>query len=77
MNAPTFTELQGTFGGGKYPIVPCTVKILDFSLPEGHHIIGGKLYRETFDPKELQRMILPDGSGPTSCALVPVDENEV
>ena len=50
MNAPKVTKLQGTFSGGKYPIVPCTIRILDFSLPKGNYVIGGKLYRETFDP---------------------------
>ena len=71
---PTVTSKQGYFGGGGYPQVPVEVKIVDFSLPAGHHVIGGKLYRETFDPKELQRIIYPDGSRPTACALVPVDE---
>ena len=71
---PKVTILEGTFGGGNYPLVPATVRIVDFSIPEGHHIIAGKLYRTTFDWKELRQITLPDGSHPTACALVPVEE---
>ena len=70
---PTATEKQGFFGGGKYPTIPVTVRVVDFSIPKGHHVIGGQLYRETFDPEELQRIQYPDGSRPTACALVPVE----
>ena len=69
---PTVTVKQGFFGGGNYPEVPATVRIVDFSIPDGHHLIGGQLYRETFDPLELQGIFYPDGSRPTGCALVPV-----
>ena len=68
------TQIQGTFGGGEHPLIPVSVTILDFTLPEGHCIIAGKLYRETFDPEELQRITYQDGSHPTACALVLVDE---
>ena len=71
--SPTVTECKGTFGGGEHPLIPATVMILDFSIPKGHHVIGGRLYRETFDWEELQRITYADGSHPTACALVPVD----
>ena len=71
---PRVIEEEGYFGGGDYPIIPAIVKILDFSIPEGHHVIGGKLYRETYDPKELQNIIYQDGTRPTACALVLVEE---
>ena len=64
----------GYFGGGDYPVIPATVTILDFSVPDGHHVIDGKLYRTTYDPDELRRITYPDGSHPTACALVPVEE---
>ena len=75
MPAPKQTEIQGFFGGGNHPQVPVTIKIIDLSIPEGHHVIGGKLYRETFDWKELQRIVYVDGSKPTACALVPVRDS--
>ena len=68
----TVTERQGVVGGGKYSAVPVTVRIVDFAIPAGHHLIGGVLYRETFDWRELQAMTMPDGSHPTACALVEV-----
>ena len=54
---------------------PCMVTFVDRPIPEGHQIINGKLYRTTHDWRELQHIILPDGSRPTACALVPVDED--
>ena len=69
---PTVSIKDGRFGGGNYPEVPVTVRIVDFSLPEGHHLIGGQMYRMTYDPDELQRIEYPDGSRPTCCALVAV-----
>ena len=56
--------------------MPAEVKIVDFSIPEGHHVIDGKLYRWAYDWKTLQDITYPDGSHPTTCALalVPVDE---
>ena len=74
MRSIKVTEQQGTFGGEKHPKIPVRVINLDFSLPKGHHVIGGKLYRETFDWKELQSITYPDGTKPTACALIPVEE---
>ena len=70
---PTVTEEQGTAGGGEYPLIPFTVRHFHLNIPKGHHVIGGRLYRETFDPEELLRITYSDGSHPTACALVPVD----
>ena len=70
---PRVITQTGYFGGGKYPKIPVTVKILDFSLPEGHCVIGGREYRTVYDPRELERIVYPDGSRPTACALVPVE----
>ena len=69
---PTIRVQHGMFGGGVHPQIPVTVMHLDFSLPKGHHVIGGQLYRETFDPDELQRITYADGTHPTACALIPV-----
>ena len=71
---PTVTEKQGTFGGGKHPRVPAKIRVVDFSIPEGHHVIDGKLYRAVYDWETLQRIVYPDGSHPTACALVPVGD---
>ena len=68
----TATVTKGTFGGGRYPAVSVNVLLIDCTIPEGHHLIGGQLYRETFDWRELREITLPDGSHPTACALVPV-----
>ena len=65
-------EKTGHFGGGDHQQVPCTVKIINLELPPGHHMIGGVLYRMTSDPAELGKIVYPDGSRPTACALVPV-----
>ena len=69
----TVTKQSGTFGGGKYPLIPTTVLNIDLSIPKDHHVIDGKLYRTIYDWKSLQRITYPDGSHPTTCALVPVD----
>lgn len=70
---PKTTELPAQFGGGRFKTIPATVKIVDFSVPEGHIMLGGVLYRVTHDPKELEAIRYPDGSRPTACALVPVN----
>ncbi len=70
MYMPTCTEKSGSVGGGQHPTVPVTAKILDFTIPDGHHVIDGKLYRMTFDAAELENIVFPDGSRPTACALV-------
>lgn len=70
----TVTEKQGYFGGGDHPHVPARVRIVYFSIPEGCHVIDGKLYRIADDWETLQRITYPDGSHPTACAFVPVDE---
>ena len=67
------TEKQGTFGGGDHPLIPVTVKIVSFSIPDDCHVIGGKLYRMIYDPKVLQYIVYPDGTRPTACALIPVE----
>ena len=72
MMFPRVTELQGSFGGGEHPLVPVTIRILDFSLPDGHCRIGGQLYRMVYDPEILAGITYPDGSKPTACAFVPV-----
>ena len=71
-HTPTVEVKHGHFGGGDHPEVPVTVRILDFSIPEGHHVIDGRLYRMTYDPKELAEIVYSDGSRPTACALVAV-----
>ena len=72
-HAPTVTRLRGTFGGGDFPVIPAVVQIIDFSIPKGHHLIDGKLYRCVTDPKELESIRYPDGSRPTASALVEVN----
>lgn len=69
-------EQTGHFGGGNYPAVPVVVRILDFSLPAGCHMIDGKLYRMVYDPQELETIRFLDGSRPTACALVLVSDTE-
>ena len=66
-------EKTGYFGGGDYPQVTCTVKIVNLELPPDHHMIDGVLYRMTYDPVELAKIVYPDGSRLTACAFVPVD----
>ena len=66
-------EETGHFGGGEHPRIPAVVKILDFSIPEGCHLIGGVLYRTVTDPEKLKAIVYPDGSKPTACAMVPVE----
>ena len=70
---PTVTEETGTAGGVDYPLIPFTVVNFHLNIPKGHHVIGGRLYRETFDPEELQRIVYSDGTHPTACALVSVE----
>ena len=67
------TKHAGYFGGGEHPKIPAEVVMLTVAIPPGHHMIGGVLYRETSDPKELESIIYPDGSRPTGYALVPVE----
>ena len=61
---PTVTEKQGTFGGGKHPLVDVRVKFVNFLIPEGHDVINGQLYRMIYDWESLQAITYPDGSHP-------------
>ena len=74
MFRPSVTVAEGSFGGGDHPTIPVTVRIVDLSIPDGHILVGGRLYRMTHDPEELQRIVYPDGSRPTACAYVSVED---
>ena len=73
-NYITVTHEKGTFGGGEYPVIEAQVVHISLNIPEGCHVIGGKLYRQVYDPDILKTIRYPDGSSPTTCALLPVDD---